>query len=173
MSYVYLRDHPHKDKILELAPRIVGRFASRLTSRGKGDEWLDRLDYEAVMDSYHDMAYLPASPGLDTVILAGTHLLTFSIGAPWFNPGKRWLTEQFFTRIGTGPAASAYEALDDLARDLRVDATVMATSLAPNDEALGKLYEEQGYRLQSSQYIKDHQWQFSAPLLPGSPPLPV
>lgn len=155
--YIPLDQLPERQKefLLENGRKIIDRVFARLTSRGsKGDEWTGRVDVDAAWQVFERLLEGETIQGLNAVVLNGSHLFIYSLGAAWFNPDEPWLIEQFFIRLFPGPSDGAFEAIEELAEDLGASATVMATSLAPDDASLGRLYEAHGYRLQSSQYIK-------------------
>lgn len=153
MAYVPLSNSPLKDDILAQAPALAFSVLSR--QRGGGKDWERRTDLDAVLELYRLMADGSEPYGLKTVILNGTHLLTYSISSPWYNPSARWLVEQFFIRIRPGHDPSpAYAAIEEVARDEAADTIVLATAFAPDDEALGETYSKYGYTKQSTQHIK-------------------
>lgn len=138
---------------MERAPEIAAAVMQRSVRDGK--DWDNRLDIEAALDVFQALADGKEIPGLMAVVLNDSHLLVYALGSPWWTNRKTWLTEQFFIRIGRGSADGAFNDLDEFAKSLGCSSIVMATSLAANDEALGRLYARHGYSPQSSQHIKD------------------
>lgn len=139
-------------KAPDLLPRLIARSKP---------EWFKAIDIDHVRATLDDLANNRHAGNLQAVILNGSHLLIFSIGGPWFAQGT-WLIEQFFMRVGPGDEADAFAALELLAEDAGASHIIMATALARNDEALGKVYQRYGYTKQSTQYVKEAQWLQSA-----------
>jgi len=138
---------------MQRAPEIMASVMQRAS--GKGKNWDSRTDIEAAIAIAQALADGQDIPGLQAAVLNNSHLLIYNIGSPWFSSSKVWLIEQFFIRIGRGPVACAMRDLDDLARAQGATTVVMATSLAANDTALGRLYAQHGYGAQSTQHIKE------------------
>lgn len=91
--------------------------------------------------------------GLRAVIANDSHLLVFIVAPVWFNPLSRLLVEQFFMRVSRGPHTAALADIEQLARDEGASGVLMATMLAADDEALGRLFARRGYRKQSTQHF--------------------
>lgn len=138
---------------MQRAPEIAAVVMQRSGRDGK--DWAARLETDSALAIFQRLADGEDIPGLQAVILNDSHLLVYSLGHPWWTKDKAWLIEQFFIRIGRGPAAGAFHDLDELAKSLGATTVVMATSLAANDQALGRLYARHGYTPQSSQHIKE------------------
>jgi hypothetical protein len=129
-----------------------------------GKDWAGKVDPARAIAALRQLAEEPAEDAaLFAVVLNDTHLLVFTLAAPWYaNAGDRWLVEQFFIRIAPGDAAGAYEAIDLVAEDFQASHIIMATAFAKDDAALGKVYERYGYAQQSAQFVKEAAWQQSA-----------
>lgn len=152
MTFVPLRKHPRKGEILAAIPALAFKVLSR--SREGGKDWAPMVDLRAVTRAYEAMAMGHIRDGLKTAILNDSHLITYSMGSPWYAPRQFFLIEQFFIRIAPGPTDLAFAALDDLAKEEEADAIVMATAFAPNDADLAATYARYGYSQQSTQHIK-------------------
>lgn len=135
------------------APEIMASVMQRAS--GKGKTWENRTDIEAAIAVAQALADGQDIPGLQATVLNNSHLLVYSVGSPWYASSSKWLIEQFFIRIGRGTVGCALNDLDELARQLGATTVVMATSLAANDAALGRLYAQHGYSSQSSQHFKE------------------
>lgn len=157
-EWQWLHEWEGRTTLLWEAPEHI----ERLVKRSK-PEWFQAIDIDHVIATLKDLAAGNNPGGLQAVILNGSHLLVFSIGGPWFGKDT-WLIEQFFMRVGKGDEADAYAALELLAEDAGASHIIMATALARNDEALGKVYQRYGYTKQSTQYVKEAQWLQSAHL---------
>lgn len=153
MAAVPFHLYPHKDALMQRAPEIAASVMQR--SERDGKDWDNRLESEAALAIFQRLADGEDIPGLQAVILNDSHLLVYSLGHPWWCKDKAWMIEQFFIRIDRGPASGAFHDLDELAKSLGCTTVVMATSLAANDQALGRLYAKHGYRPQSSQHFKE------------------
>lgn len=153
MAAVPFHEYPHRASLMQRAPAIMDGVLRRLGGRGK--HWDDRIEVDGAISVAQALADGIEIPGLQAAVLNNSHLLIYSLGAPWFNSSQRWLIEQFFIRIDRGPTVFAFRDLEDLARASGASRIVMATSLAASDEALGRLYAQNGYSPESSQHIKD------------------
>ena len=153
MAAVPFHEYPHRGELMKRAPEIMDAVMRR--SAGKGKDWGGRIDVEGAIAVAQALANGQEIAGLEAYVLNNSHLLIFSMGAPWYAFREVWLIEQFFIRIGRGPLDAALHDLDILARDRSAKRIVMATSLAADDSALGRLYGRNGYRPDSTQHIKD------------------
>lgn len=152
MAAVPFHAYPHKVALLQRAPELAAAVLQRSARDGK--QWDQRLDMGAALAVFEQLAEADM-PGLRAAVLNCSHLLVYSLGGFWFDPSKLWVIEQFFIRIGRGPAILAMNDIDTLARDAGAKGVIMATSLAANDAALGRLYARHGYSPQSSQHFKE------------------
>ncbi|MES1979735.1 MAG: hypothetical protein V4451_16975 [Pseudomonadota bacterium] len=153
MAAVPFHEYPHRGELMKRAPEIMDAVLRR--SAGKGKDWEGRMDTEAAIEIAQALADGQDIPGLQATVLNNSHLVIYSLGSPWYACTKVWFIEQFFIRIGRGPVACALHDLEDLARALGASTIVMATSLAANDSALGRLYAQHGYSGQSTQHFKE------------------
>ena len=119
-------------------------------------EWAVTLTREVAIATLEKMGREEKPFGLYASVLNDSHLLIWSFAAPWYAGDQRWITEQFFLRIGKGATKDAFTAIDLLARNIGATGVVMATSLARNDAALGRLLAGQGYQPMSSQHFKSY-----------------
>lgn len=152
-DYEPFEEYSERYTLLWEAPDLIASTFARTTKL-----WEGTTDVTGALDVFHRIADGNQPPGLDAVVLNGSHLLLYSLAAPWWNPTEVWLSEQFFIRIGRGPTACAFAAIEQLASDLGASHIVMATGLAKSDEALGKLYSRFGYSQQSTQHVKEAKW---------------
>jgi hypothetical protein len=153
VAAVPFHQYPHRAELMERAPQIMDGVMRR--SGGRGKHWDDRIEVDGAICVAQALADGVEIPGLQASVLSNSHLLIYTLGSPWFNSSKVWLIEQFFIRIDRGPVGFAFRDLEDLARAQGASRIVMATSLAANDAALGRLYAQNGYSPESSQHIKD------------------
>lgn len=152
---VFALPEPLKIYLADNADDLMAVALER-TAKGKGRLWQDEIDLDFVIGQFYMLLMDGRSelPGLRAAVLNKSHLLMYTVQTSWLNPKKRWLTEQFFLRIGKGSSDDAFAALETLAADQGATTIIMATALAPRDAALGSLYQRHGYSLQSSQWIK-------------------
>jgi hypothetical protein len=135
------------------APELYDKAVERSARDGK--KWDTRLDRnEAVARAR--LILNDSIPGVRAYILCDTHLMFASIGKMWW-ADKPWLIEQWYMRVAPG-RSNPLAAVEKLADDNGCAATVFGTSLAAKDVALGRLLERSGYRIESTQYIKDYTW---------------
>lgn len=153
MAAVPFHEYPQREALMQRAPEIMAAVLRR--SGGRGKHWDDRVEVDGAICVAQALADGTEIPGLQASVLSNSHLLIYSLGSPWFSNSQVWLIEQFFIRIGKGSVGAAFRDLEDLARASGARRIVMATSLAANDAALGRLYAQNGYSPESSQHIKD------------------
>jgi hypothetical protein len=124
-------------------------------SAESGKTWATRLEPTQALQAFAkllDGGELPN--GVKAVMLEDSHVLLYAVSSPWWNT-DRWLSEQFFIRVGRGSTDKAMAALDSLARGLGCTQIVFATSLAARDVSLSRLLSRFGYSQESTQHIKD------------------
>lgn len=119
-------------------------------------EWARKLSKDDALSTLYLLAKDTGPYGLQATVLNDSHLLVWTFAGPWYAMSEKWITEQFFVRIGKGSTADALAAIDLLAEKIGATGTVMATSLAANDAALGRLYGQHGYSPMSSQHFKSY-----------------
>lgn len=117
-------------------------------------DWARALDRPAALAVMHKLAQDNGPYGLQATVLNDSHLLVWTFGGPWYAPTEKWITEQFFLRLGRGSTDAAFDAIDLLKERTGASGVIMATSLAKNDEALGRLLARHGYMPMSSQHFK-------------------
>lgn len=117
-------------------------------------EWSRTITVDEALGTLKLLSQDNGPYGIQATVLNDSHLLVWTFGAPWYAVGEKWITEQFFVRIGRGKSSDAFAAIDRLAAKIGATGIVMATSLAHNDEALGKILVNEGYTGMSSQYFK-------------------
>ena len=160
-DYTPLVEYADRYTLLWKAPDEMKRVFAK-----SKPEWEKSIDFDGALRTIQRIADGRPVQGVDAVILNDSHLFVYSVLSPWWQPGERWLTEQFFVRIGRGFTSCAFHAIDLLAEDYRASKIVMATGLAKSDEALGKLYRRFGYSQQSTQHVKEAEWLQSLPYSP-------
>lgn len=119
-------------------------------------DWSKKLTQKEALDTLQMLATDRGPYGLQATVLNDSHLLIWSFDAPWYAAKERWIIEQFFVRIGRGPSDKAFAAIDLLSDKLSATGVLMATSLAADDSALGRLYQKHGYAPMSQQYLKSY-----------------
>lgn len=154
--YTLAIQHPLFNSIYESAPQLFDSALAR--SKRNGKTWDTRLDKEDAVARAR-LILSDEVPGLRAYILCDTHLLFASIGQMWWSSDP-WLIEQWYLRVAPG-RSDPLAAVDRLAQDAGCSAVAFGTSLAANDAALGRMLTSKGYRLESTQYIKDYTWQHS------------
>jgi hypothetical protein len=154
--YTLAREHPLFRQIYDSAAELFDRAVARSTRDGK--TWHLRLNKEEAVAQARKVLDGSAI-GVYAFILCDTHLLFVSVGRMWWET-QPWLIEQWYLRIAPG-RSDPLAAVDMLATDLGCSAVAFGTSLAANDAALGRMLTSKGYRLESTQYIKDYTWQHS------------
>jgi hypothetical protein len=122
-------------------------------SERDGKTWAQFLDRDACVSVFQWLAEHEELAGLRCAIVNDSHLFAYCVAPMWFAPDKPLLVEQFFMRVARGSADDAMQDIKQLARDNGCAAVLMATMLAPDDEALGRLYVKHGGSLHSSQYL--------------------
>lgn len=120
-----------------------------------GKVWAEFLDKDACLHIWQHLAEHEDMGGLRCVIVNDSHLFAFCVSPMWFAPTKPLLIEQFFMRVGRGSSDVAIDDIKALGTSLGCKAVLMATMLAPDDEALGRLYERHGGTKHSSQYLME------------------
>lgn len=149
-EYVALCEHPKRDAWFAAAPDMLARVLLR---SNKG--WARTVDTQAAVKVVSGLVQDYEHAGLSAAVLHDSHLLIYSVGSPWYAPTEKLIIEQFFVRVDKGSTEEALAALDLLAKDLGATGVVMATSLAANDKALGRLLGRFGYTSMSSQHWRD------------------
>lgn len=144
-----LHDWDGKDALLASADTVLEAIIKRAEK-----EWTRKLSREDALGVIKQLAKDNGPYGLQATVLNDSHLLVWTFAGPWYAMSEKWITEHFFVRIGKGSTKLALDAIDLLASKIGATATVMATSLAANDAALGRLYGQSGYSPMSSQHIK-------------------
>lgn len=123
----------------------------------RGKAWAGRMNYQDVVAALRRIV-AGEHPAMRAVVLCDTHLFVYCVGPVWWDDHTNWLIEQFFVRIGPGDT-DPLAAIEELAVALCCKHVVFGTSLAPDDEALGRYLATAGYTKESSQYIKEVTWQ--------------
>lgn len=144
--------HPRRAELLQAAPQLAATVLARAAKGGK--RWEELLDLDGTLAIFGMLGEGKTCGDLRACIVGESHFLCYSIGALWFAPSAPMLLEQFFVRIGRGSNDTAMDEIEALAQSHGCRGVVMATSLAANDEALGRLYARRGYTGQSSQHLK-------------------
>jgi hypothetical protein len=152
VAVVPLHLHPMRDELLARAPELAKAVLERSARDGK--VWDLVLDVEACVAVFRTLAEQEDVGGLRCAIVNDSHLFAYSVTAFWFMPSVPVLAEQFLLRVGRGSSDAAMDAIEMLGREAGCKFSLMATSLAANDEALGRLYARRGYSPQSSQHLK-------------------
>lgn len=149
------REHPLYQQIWDAVPELFDKAVQRADRDGK--HWAHRLTKDAAVAKVRGILDDEVA-GIYAVVLADTHLMFVSVGNMWWSE-KPWLIEQWYMRVAPG-RSDPMAAIDKMAADLGCESIAFGTSLAPNDRALGRLLERSGYRLESTQYIKDVGWAY-------------
>lgn len=152
-TFTPAHEHPLAGYLLENIERLCQEAVHR--SRRDGKSFADLIDHEKALATVLGLLRGEQLSGIDAAVLNDSHLLVYSVGAPWFSGEAVWLIEQFYIRVGPGSSTAALAAVDELGRSLGCSAVVFGTSLAASDKALGRLLVRQGYLPQSSQLIKE------------------
>jgi hypothetical protein len=142
-----------RDDLMARAPDLCAAVFAR--SERDGKTWAQFLDAQACIDLFAWLAVHEELQGLRCVIVNDSHLLAYCVAPMWFAPDKPLLVEQFFMRVARGSSDAAMEDVKQLARDNGCAAVLMATMLAPDDDALGRLYERHGGVKHSTQYLME------------------
>lgn len=153
MPAVPFHQHPMRGELIARAPELAASVFARSARDGK--VWADFLDTDACIGVFSWLAEQEDLHGLRCVIVNDSHLLAYCVAPMWFAPDRPLLVEQFFMRVGRGSADQAMEDIKQLARDNGCHGVLMATMLAPDDAALGRLYERHGGTQHSSQYFME------------------
>lgn len=154
MAAIPLHLHPQRDAYLarleDTAPEVLER------SRRDGKVWASVIDVDVALSVFRWLGDHEDLGGeLRAVICNDSHLLVYAVGPIWFTkPGTKWLIEQYFARVGHGPFSAAMADIEQLARGYDAAGVLMATMLAPNDEALSRMYAQHGYPQQCAQHLK-------------------
>ena len=145
--------HPQRAELLARGPEMAREVLARAGRDGKPSGCL--VDVDAALRVFSLLAEHEDVGGIRAAIVNDSHFFAYSVGPMWFNPLEPWLLEQFFMRVGRGSTSQALADIEQMGRDLGCKGVLMATSLAANDEALGRLLARFGYAPQSSQHYKD------------------
>lgn len=149
--HLHARRHEFLADMHQRAPVVMAR------SRRQGKTWAAIIDVESALGIFAWLAENETyADHLRAVIVGESHFFAYAVSPMWFAPAKPWLVEQFFLRVAPGEHQHAMADIDAMAQALGVRGTLMATMLAPDDEALGRLFEQGGYRKQCSQYLKEY-----------------
>jgi hypothetical protein len=152
MAVVPLHQHPNARAIVQgirdNAPRLIKR-----AERG-GKRWSRFIDADYICNVFDFLCENENVGGeLRAVVVNDSHFLAYSLGPMWFAPGHTWLIEQYFQRIGQGDTPAALTAIGEHAREQGACGVLIATMMAPDDDALGRIYTSAGYSRQCSQYL--------------------
>lgn len=154
MAAVPFHLHPMRHALMAQAPELAAAVMRR--SEREGKQWGGIMDVDAALSVFRHLSEHEDLAGeLRAVVLNDSHFFAYSVGPLWFVPGATFLVEQFFMRVGRGQTTAALTDVEDLGRSLGCRFVLMATSLAANDEALGRLLRSHGYRPHSSQHLKE------------------
>lgn len=153
MSVVPLHQHPARHDLMARAPQMCAAVFERSARDGK--TWATFLDADACIATFAWLAEQEDLQGLRCAIVNDSHLLAYCVAPMWFAPTKPLLVEQFFLRVGRGSSDEAMAQIKLFALEQGCAGVLMATMLAPDDEALGRLYERHGGRQHSSQYLME------------------
>jgi hypothetical protein len=153
MAAVPFHLHPLRIEVTERAEELCAGVLQR--SERDGKVWAQFLDPEACVSVFQWLAEHEELAGLRCVIVNDSHLLAYCVAPMWFAPDKPLLVEQFFMRLARGSSDQAMDDIKQLARDNGCAALLMATMLAPDDEALGRLYRKHGGAQHSTQYLME------------------
>jgi len=93
---------------------------------------------------------------LDTVYTVGPYLVAYAIHMPWYSYDEV-LCDLLVMRItaDTGSLSDVTDFLEAEARANNVKFVAVGTLLAPNDKALVRAYERQGYSIAATQLVKE------------------
>jgi hypothetical protein len=153
VAAVPLHLHPLRREIAARGQELCDGVFTRSMRDGK--VWAQFLDREACVLAFQWLAEHEDLQGLRAVVLNDSHLLAYCVAPMWFAPDKPLLVEQFFMRMARGSGDAAMDDIKQLARDAGCHAVLMATMLAPDDDALGRLYERHGATRHSAQYLME------------------
>jgi hypothetical protein len=144
--------HPLRHELLARAPQLAAIVLERASAGGKG--WDKVLDLDACLTVFHILGEQESCGDLRAVIVNDSHFLAYSVGVLWFMPKTPLLLEQFLMRVDRGSSDQAMDDIEALAASIGCKGVLMATSLAPSDAALGRLYARRGYSQESTQHLK-------------------
>jgi len=151
LTLIPFHEHPLRDEWLANSEKLIEQIV-----RKSGKTWTENgFSKEAALTVWNQLAQGEEPYGLHAAVLNDSHILVFTFGTPWYAKGK-WIIEQFFLRIGKGSSKDAFDAIDLLAAKLGASGVTMATSLASDDSALGRLLASHGYSPMSSQHFKGY-----------------
>lgn len=153
MAAIPLHLHPMRGELVARADELCAAVLARSARDGK--TWAQFLDANACCAVFEHLAANEELAGLRCAIVNDSHLIAYCVAPMWFAPAKPLLVEQFFMRVGHGSSDEAMRQIKQLARDSGCMAVLMATMLAPNDEALGRLYQKHGGVQHSTQYLME------------------
>lgn len=153
MAAVPLHQHPLRHELLARADELCAGVFAR--SERDGKVWAQFIDADAAIAVFEHLTEHEDMGGLRCAIVGNSHLLAYCVAPMWFAPTKPLLVEQFFMRVARGSSDAAMEEIKQLARDNDCAAVLMATMLAPDDDALGRLYERHGGSKHSTQYLME------------------
>lgn len=153
MPAVPLHLHPLREKILADGQAMGAALLARSQRDGKHSGGL--LDMESAVRVVQHLCEHDSIGEMRAVIAGDSHLFLYFVGPLWFNPHRQIMIEQFFMRVDRGPHSAALQDIEDLAREVGAQGVLMATMLAPDDEALGRLFARSGYQQQSTQHFKE------------------
>lgn len=140
-----------KDAWLENSDKILDQVL-----RKSGKSWLENgFSKEDALNVWNALGRGESPFGLHAAVLNDSHVLVFTFGKPWYAKGN-WIIEQFFLRVGKGSSKDAFAAIDLLAEKLGATGITMATSMAADDSALGRLLGTNGYSPMSQQHFKSY-----------------
>lgn len=153
MPAVPFHQHPLRHDLLQRSPELAAAVIARAAAGGKG--WDKLLDLDACFTVFHVLGEQEACGDLRAAIVGdSSHFIAYSVGSLWFMPKTPLLLEQFFIRVGRGLSEQAVGDIEALAQSIGCKGVLMATSLAPSDAALGRLYARHGYSQESTQHLK-------------------
>jgi hypothetical protein len=153
MAAIPFHQHPARHELIARASELCAAVFERSARDGKA--WATFLDPDACIGVFEFLAEHEDLGGLRCAIVNDSHLIAYCIAPMWFAPTKPLLVEHFFMRVGRGSSDEAMEQIKQLGRDSGCAAVLMATMLAPDDEALGRLYQRAGGVKHSSQYLME------------------
>lgn len=153
MPAVPFHQHPMRDELIARAPELAQAVLARSGREGK--RWAEFLDVDACVGVFDWLAQHEDLQGLRAAIVGESHFFAYCVAPMWFAPTRPLLVEQFFMRVARGSCDAAMEDIKQLGRDCGCWGVLMATMLAPDDAALGRLYERHGGTQHSSQYLME------------------
>ena len=130
-------------------PAIDQCIVDRVWERSN-KKWAAMVDPQIVGDAVKNK-----HPHIHSVIVEETYLLVFAVAHLWFT-AKFFIEEKLVLKLYDGPGkfSDVIQALEHTAKVTEASGILVGTSMAPNDKALVRLYEKEGFEFSQAGLYK-------------------